>query len=409
MSLKSRKKILIISFHFPPSTLVGAKRFAFLSQILHKKYKVNVLTINEKYMSPKDLTINFGGILHRTAMYPSFNPIERKMLKRIFNSIWKRYLCAIDPYIGWILPAMLKGLKIVKRRGIDLIISTGPPFTTMVIGFLLSKMTSTNLILDYRDPWTNKIGGIQNIIRLKIMERLERMIVKHASALIFCSPAMKEDFVERFGEDTEKIYHVITNGFYNKDNIQGLSLGKFQKNVIYAGNFYGERKIKLLANAIIHAMDKGIITKENFCLHIFGKICREDKLAIIGYGLQDLVKEYPQVSYEKSIKYLEGAAILFLLSGSDMKYSIPYKFFDYLSVKRPILGVAPENSAVERIMSEIDCGRMAIINNEESILSNFCAMLREGNIHTYEGAEQYTWGKIAKRYSKVIDEVAKLD
>ena len=59
-------------------------------------------------------------------------------------------------------------------------------------------------------------------------------------------------------------------------------------------------------------------------------------------------------------------------------------------------------------MREIDCGRLAVINNDESIVSNFRAMLIEGDKHTYSGAQQYTWEQIAKRYSQVIDEVARL-
>ena len=342
MKLESRKKILIISLHFPPSTLVGAKRFAFLSKILHEKYhEVNILTINEKYISPKDQHIKFSGIVHRTAIYPSYNQYEKKMLKRIFSGLWKRYLCAIDPYSGWILPALVKGLKIVKRRNIDVLIVTGPPFTPMIIGLLLSKMTSTKLILDYRDPWANQYGRLWNIIGIRINEQLERTAVKHASALVFCSHIMKDNFIERFGKNTERICHVITNGFYNMDDIEPLSLGKFKKNVVYAGNFYGERKIKLLVNAIIHSIDEGIITKENFRLHIFGEICREDKLTIKEYGLQDIVKEYPQVPYVRLIRYLKSADILFLPSVSDVNYAIPFKFFDYLSVKKPILAVAP--------------------------------------------------------------------
>ena len=36
-----------------------------------------------------------------------------------------------------------------------------------------------------------------------------------------------------------------------------------------------------------------------------------------------------------------------MLSGSNVKYAIPYKIFDYISVQRPILAVAPKNSEVE--------------------------------------------------------------
>jgi glycosyltransferase involved in cell wall biosynthesis len=403
------KKILVISFHFPPSTLVGGKRFAFLSKIFHqKKYEVNVLTVNEKYISPKDSALKFGGIVHRTAMFPSFNPREKKLVKRTINSLWRRYFCVIDPFSGWILPALIKGLKLVKRKDIDIIIATGPPFTAMVIGFLIAKISSRRLILDYRDPWTAESGKVYDIFGIRVRRQLEKAVVKYASAVVFCSHVMKENFLERYSKIPRKICHVVTNGFYTRDDVRPLSIGEFAKNVIYAGNFYGERKIKLIANAISKAIEQGIITKENFCLHVFGKICSEDRATISEYGLQETVKEYSWVPYEKLIKFLKSADILFLISGSDVKYAIPFKFFDYLSVKRPILAVAPANSAVADIMHEIDCGRLAVINDEESIFSNLCGMLIEGNKHTYMGAEKFTWEQIARQYSGLIDEVANL-
>ena len=410
MKLESKKKVLIISFHFPPSSLVGAKRFAFLSGKLQKQnYEVNVLTVKEKYVVPKDRSIEFSGKVHRTAMYPSYNPIERKILKKIFCTLWKRYLCIIDPFCGWLFPGLVKGYKIVKNRNIDVLIATGPPFTTMVIGFLLSKMTQAKLILDYRDPWTNHNGNLWNIISKKTNERIEKKAVKNASALVFCSRKMKDNFIERFGKEIDEICHVVTNGFYNMEHIQPLSLGESQKNVVYAGNFYGERRIKLLANAITHAIEEGIITKENFRFHVFGTICAEDKHAIKRYGLDHLVKEYPRVSHKKLIRYLRMADILYLPSGSDVKYAIPYKFFDYLSVKRPILAVAPENSAVADMMREVDCGRQADIANDESIISNFREMIIEGDKFSYATAQKFAWENIAKQYSNVIHEVTKLD
>jgi glycosyltransferase involved in cell wall biosynthesis len=400
------KKILVISFHFPPSTLVGGKRFAFLSKIFHqKKYEINVLTVNEKYISPKDSALKFGGIVHRTAMFPSFNPNEKKFIKRALNSLWRRYLCVIDPFCGWILPALITGLKVVKRKDIDVIIATGPPFSAIVIGFLISKISSIKLILDYRDPWTNKSGRIWKILGIRITEKLERAVVKKASAIIFCSNIMKVNFLKRYGKATGKIFHVVTNGFNNRDNKHPLTIGEFKKNVIYAGNFYGERRAKLIVNAIIQTIDEGIINKENFRLHIFGKISRDDKTAIKKYGLQEIIKEYPWVSYERMIRYLKGADILLMLSGSDVKYAIPFKFFDYLSVKKPILAVAPGNSAIADMMEEIDCGRCALINSEESILNNFRRMLIEKKEYSFSGAEKYTWENAGRKYLGVINEI----
>ena len=98
-------------------------------------------------------------------------------------------------------------------------------------------------------------------------------------------------------------------------------------------------------------------------------------------------------------------AILLLISGSDVRYALPYKIYDYLSVKKPILAVAPENSAVAEIMRQINCGRFASINSKDSILTNLRVMIEENSEYSFSGVEQYTWDKICHKYVEIIDNI----
>jgi len=407
MMLNDQKKgLLIISLFFEPDSRVGGKRFSFLSRVLQEKYPdLHVLTLKEKYIPQKDNSLNSAGTIHRAGMYPSYPIKVNNTFKRIFNRLWVDYLCFVDPFSGWILPALFKGLKIVKNKKINIIIATGPPFSPMVVAFLVSIMTKTKLILDYRDPWSNQNWKNQKVFRNKFNELFEKMAIGCASALVFCSRIMMENFRDSLGKYTQATYHVITNGFYNRDAIEPLSLGNAKKNMVYAGKFYGERSISLLAKPLSHLFNKGVISKDNFCCYIFGRLRNEDRQVIKKYGLSEIIKEQSWMSYEQIIKYLKGADILFLPSGSDVSYAIPFKFYDYLSVKRPILTVAPENSAMAEIMNQIDCGRLAFINSEESILENLKAMLLINKEYTYSGAKEFTWEEIGRRYIEIINTV----
>jgi glycosyltransferase involved in cell wall biosynthesis len=404
---ETKTKILIISFYFPPTTKAGGKRFSFLSEFFVKQYDdLHILTVKDKYISPKDYSLSGAGTIHRSGMFPPYPPInEEKILIRALRRLWEDYLCILDPFIGWIFPAVIKGLKVIRNHRINLIISTGPPFTAMVIGFLLSRMTGAKLILDYRDPWSNYNRRFFKALGKKIGRFLEKLVVKKASSLVFCSPIMKNDFLDSLGKYTKASCHVVTNGFNKNDKINGISLGQTKKKMIYTGNFYGERRIGLLANALLSLLTKGLIADDTFCLHVFGKIKKEDKEIIWNNCLQNIIIEHPTASYDKMIRYLRDADLLLLISGSDVNYAIPYKLFDYLSVKRPIFAVAPENSAVADIMKKIDCGRFANIKSEKSILENLRMMLFVEEQYTFKGAELYTWDKIGNMYINVIEQL----
>ena len=102
------KKILIISYYFPPSTQVGGKRFAFLSQLLVKKYpELHVLTVKKKYISPRDDFMPFGGTVHRTGVYPHYPTFKDNLFIRAFLRLWKDYFCLLDFASGWIFPALI--------------------------------------------------------------------------------------------------------------------------------------------------------------------------------------------------------------------------------------------------------------------------------------------------------------
>jgi glycosyltransferase involved in cell wall biosynthesis len=406
-NLARMKRILIVSFYFPPSPKVGGKRFAFISQILKRTYpELHVLTLKKKYISEKDNTISWGGKTHRTAMLPPYPVVITNFYKRVWCHLWSRYLCLLDDYSGWIFPALIKGIRTIKTNKIDLVIATGPPASAQVVGFLLSLITKTSLILDYRDPWVIPNLNSKKKLQIKIKPLVERLSIRRAIAIVFCSRIMMEEFKADLGKTINAPCHVVPNGFHSKDAIHPLSLGNAKKNMVYAGNFYGERSIGLLTNAFLQILSEGSITKESFCFHVFGNtILNEDRRLVRKSGLKDIIKFHPPVSYKRMIRYLKYADILLLLSGSDVRYAIPYKIYDYLSVKKPIFAIAPENSAVAEIMSQIDCGRLASIDNEDSILKNLRAMLMENPDYSFSGAEQYTWHNIGNRYIEVIDRI----
>ena len=148
-ALKVRKKNLMISFYFAPEPAVGAKRFSFLSKMLQEKFtEIHVLTVNEKYITAsRDDTVLYGGKVHRVAMYPPFPLKNGSFAAKVFNRLWgKSFFYLTDPYSGWILPGLIRGLKIIRSNKIDTVIATGPPFSTMILGLFLKLMSNVSLI-----------------------------------------------------------------------------------------------------------------------------------------------------------------------------------------------------------------------------------------------------------------------
>ncbi len=102
-------------------------------------------------------------------------------------------------------------------------------------------------------------------------------------------------------------------------------------------------------------------------MHIFGSITDEDREQLKKFGMENYVVEHSKVTSDQIVRFMRGANILYLPQGDDVKYSIPYKFYDYISVQRPILAVTSSGSATAEIINELGCGEAADISDSKSI------------------------------------------
>ena len=101
---------------------------------------------------------------------------------------------------------------------------------------------------------------------------------------------------------------------------------------------------------------------------------------------------------------MQGADILYLPAGVCI-YTIPGKFYEYLSVQRPILAVAHQNSELEHMMKGVDCGEFAVMDDIESIKKSLKTMLTQHRTYTFSGAEQYTRDHMGEKYAQLINRV----
>lgn len=164
------KNVLLISYHFPPDSRIGAVRPAeFAKSLPLYNWSPIILSVKEKYYSEKDYD-RYAPLLNkninRTLVIPNINnlylylkdkfvsekAIEQKSEYRSLNPgisentrgityILRRYYNSLlvylpDNYSGWFMPAVLKGFQLINKNKIDAIITTGPPHSVHLIGLI---------------------------------------------------------------------------------------------------------------------------------------------------------------------------------------------------------------------------------------------------------------------------------
>src|SRR5215470_3816165 len=96
-----------------------------------------------------------------------------------------RSLCTPDIYTGWILPAIVAGLRAVRESKVEQIFSSGPFWTNHIVGLVLTYLTGLPWTAHFRDPWVT--GAWQSQVRSfadRMNKWMERVVVTRATAVV---------------------------------------------------------------------------------------------------------------------------------------------------------------------------------------------------------------------------------
>ncbi|MBN2482347.1 MAG: glycosyltransferase [Bacteroidales bacterium] len=274
-------------------------------------------------------------------------------------SLWIRSNFFIpDPRISWVGPSVRLLKNYLHNNLVDVIITTGPPHSMHLIGLKLKELTNAKWLADFRDPWTN-IDFYKELLLTKWSDRkhkqLEKNVLTHADHIITVSPSMTTEF------QTMGIHNIstITNGF---DTLPHRNSSRMERGftMMHLGSMPASRNPVNLWKVLSE------LIKEN---HLFAdklEVILSDKTdikiveTIRHFDLDKHIKLHPYTPHEEAMQKIRDAHVLLLFvnNSPNARGILTNKLFEYLSAKRPILAIGPEDGDVAMILSETHAGRI---------------------------------------------------
>jgi hypothetical protein len=275
-------------------------------------------------------------------MHPKLAALRRR---------WRELRHVPDPGAPWARRAAGHPLLVPRLEGIRWAWSSSPPESAHLLPFLLSARGPMRHIVDLRDGWLDEPlrPSLQRYPWRRWLEgRVERRILQSAYAVVVTSEIWRRKLQARMGTLACPV-HVLPNAMPElgapsppPEPAKGLRL-------IHTGTFSlssNRRRIELLLDPLLNTAKE---SPERVQLDLIGTLQPPERRALETYrgGFEShgwSLRSLPARPREELWDELRNAHGLLLLSASEG--AIPGKFFEYLALGRPILGICPRGSAV---------------------------------------------------------------
>jgi glycosyltransferase involved in cell wall biosynthesis len=370
-------KVLLVTLHFPPGGGGGVHRpLKFATHLPALGIETHVLAPDVPGAVPADaeLELPTQAWIHRVryvgprAGRPTERLASTEGLARVGTqaALFGRKLLVPDENLPWSTLATPVAIRLARREGIDVVITTSPPPSLHLLGAAVKRASGAAWVADLRDPLTahpHRRGYESRLAQLKEMTvgGVGRLVASQADAIVAASDAIAEE--ARSLKPKGKVV-TIANGC-DFDDFAGLEHHPSPKfRLTHAGNFQGKRDPKPFFRALA---DSGL---EDVVVRFAGDVRAADREYAESLGLGDRIELLGYVPRRRSLELQRDSEALLLLipdSGGRGKGVLTGKIFEYLAAERPILAAVPPDGAAADLLRETGAGTVVAPDDADAI------------------------------------------
>ncbi|TML63718.1 MAG: glycosyltransferase family 4 protein [Actinobacteria bacterium] len=375
--LAEAMRVLLSSFYFPPAGGGGVQRpLKFAAHLSELGVETHVLAPEDPRWIHRDeeLAPPPGVVLHR-ARY--IGPRGRKPAEELRGvtgleliarklALTPRRLLVPDEDVPWTLTAVPTATRIVRREGIDVLLTTSPPSSIHLVGAAVKRLTGVRWVADMRDSMVaNPDRPIERLVtRLKEREheRVARLVARYADAIVAVTETIA---AEARARNAGANVAVIPNGcdFEDFEGLEHRAGSRFR--ITHTGSFFGARDPRPFLTALAES-DTDVVAR------FAGDFRGADREWVEQLGLDDRLELHPYCSHRRALALQRDSEALLLLlpevgaRGRDVPSG---KLYEYLAARRPILAAVPPEGTAAALVREAEAGVVVAPGDVEEMRS----------------------------------------
>lgn len=386
----ARKRVLLVTYPFPPVGGAGVQRVTkFVKYLPRHGWDISVLTVANpsvplyddsllKDIPPETVVRRARSLEPGYALKASVAAADggggrsgggaRKFVTGLLRRAGTLALQP-DPQILWLPGAVAEGRRLLRQLRHDVVLVSGPPFSSFLAGAALSRAARLPLVLDYRDEWTISNAYWENKrldpVSRAVQGRMQRRVVRAATGLLATTRSSAEALrnLARCSGPRRPAVGWIYNGF-DPDDFRAdgppdrAADGRFR--LTYTGTLWNLTSVAPVVEAVRRLAAASPDLAARLEVVFAGRrVGAQAELVATLRGFPCTVVEHPYLDHSAAVRLMKGSHALLLLL-SDLPGAgrvVPAKLFEYLAAGPPLLAVAPRGETWDLLEGHPGTGR----------------------------------------------------
>lgn len=427
-----RRRLVVVSYHYPPDGAVGGLRWAGLTKYLGRRgWESWVVTAASPLSRPEagvtvipvarsrtlnDWWVDRVGSRRRPPASggPAVDPGPAGTPGPAFRVLlrWREELGALlsvpDHARGWVLRAARRARRLIAEVQPDVVVSSGPPHSAHVAAWLATRMTPARWFIDLRDPWAAPIGEawrdhphFRSLISRWLNHTLERLTIRSAGSVICNTRHLSDALRERYpGLRTWWVPNGVDFEALPGDRLEpfpGLALA-------HVGTIYAGRDLTPLLQGLsrfleLHPDDAVPGPTLRVAGSIEAKGLAALRAASASLGLERRIELLGQLPRDEALRLALRSRLVVVLA-QHQYWQVPAKVYEMVALGVPTLVLAEPGSASAEEARRI--GAVAVDPEDIEGIAQTLARARRGELRAALSRGAVDYDAVAPRMAAVL-------
>lgn len=289
---------------------------------------------------------------------------------------------SLDRYKRWSWQASRAAVKAGRRYGVDVVMSSGPPFSPLIGARMAARRLGVPFVADLRDPWSDdpwseepwtdkeavpEERGPKNVRRrARIFQMTERLVLGSSQAITVTAEPYRELLAGRY---TDRRVELIRNGFDGAIRPARAGTGG-RLDILFAGEIYMERDPFPILEAFERLLGRPDVDAEKVSLTFAGRCAsyRGRSLSewLKGKRVEQAVHLLGQQTADQVAKLIERSTVLLNLAQRQLR-GVTAKTYEHLASGREMLVICEAASGTGRLIEGITGANMVDPGNKAGL------------------------------------------